>query len=641
MSEKIMANIEQRCQESASSDSYLQLYSEEDGLIPRMPLGKNRSMLYRALGYVEEIIFPSKTSRLSECHQHDQSLYISRAKRKATTRRVRITTQLWLAMAIACFDHSKTLAFPTNSVSKRRLRHITSIARKNSIWKECRDIQFPFTVGMNENADSVSENPDDQEDNDDNKHQGGDSMNFSNKDYEKLKNDYTKRITRLEDIVSRQEVELHRLKDTCAELSQVSEAFGQLLNLLREAGLAVENFDSKLGSEEEKETEGDDVSPTKEILEKSIGKVIESYDDALIFGTAPSSVIDAADGAGAAILAAMLGGKQRMLVDVRDAELSNDPKTLVQFIELAILPIAAGLEGLKSTRNRVKIVFPKVSQLLEYRRTMALAAPEVVALSTLGFDPVEKRDKLVVIVAPEPDDEEGIQAIRDLLTPSEEGVQPIQQPVVILNYHMLPFSGVDLKFETAYHLRLLSVQYMAEQNAEELDNQAAEENMEFEATDEDETEDLEMKISEVESVKTDDLEETDCDDEALESAMKHAHEVGFNEGVTRAMVIRAYPRPWHIFVDLSPNTNADFEVAATFDKEPTMDELNYAIVECLEGSEREDEIVAQQMQQALEEGQLNQVSDILSGYFEDDDEDDTSLEDDEDDDFDMFEEDSV
>ena len=54
--------------------------------------------------------------------------------------------------------------------------------------------------------------------------------------------------------------------------------------------------------------------------------------------------------------------------------------------------------------------------------------------------------------------------------------------------------------------------------------------------------------------------------------MKHAHEIGVNEGVTRAMVIRAYPRPWHIFVDLSPNTNADFEVAATFDKEPTMDE---------------------------------------------------------------------
>lgn len=61
-------------------------------------------------------------------------------------------------------------------------------------------------------------------------------------------------------------------------------------------------------------------------------------------------------------------------------------------------------------------------------------------------------------------------------------------------------------------------------------------------------------------------------------------------------------RPWHVFVDTSPDTDADFEVAATFDTEPTQDDVNYAIVECLEGSEKEDEIVAQQMQAALEAG---------------------------------------
>jgi hypothetical protein len=77
------------------------------------------------------------------------------------------------------------------------------------------------------------------------------------------------------------------------------------------------------------------------------------------------------------------------------------------------------------------------------------------------------------------------------------------------------------------------------------------------------------------------------------------------------MVIRAYPKPWHVFVDTSPDTDADFEVAATFDTEPTQEDVNYAIVECLEGSEREDEIVAQQMQAALEAGQLNRVSEML------------------------------
>ena len=70
-------------------------------------------------------------------------------------------------------------------------------------------------------------------------------------------------------------------------------------------------------------------------------------------------------------------------------------------------------------------------------------------------------------------------------------------------------------------------------------------------------------------------------------------------------------RPWHVFVDTSPDTDADFEVAATFDEEPNQDDVNYAIVECLEGSEIEDELVAQQMQQALESGQLDRVSELL------------------------------
>lgn len=66
-----------------------------------------------------------------------------------------------------------------------------------------------------------------------------------------------------------------------------------------------------------------------------------------------------------------------------------------------------------------------------------------------------------------------------------------------------------------------------------------------------------------------------------------------------------------MFVDTSPDTDADFEVAATFDEEPSQDDVNYAIVECLEGSEIEDELVAQQMQQALESGQLDRVSEML------------------------------
>lgn len=586
----------------------------------RVSLEQQRSLLQKALDCFS---WNTHLSNNSIEHQHNQDGC------KKTRRKARIRLRICLAIIMLCFSDSKSSAFSLKSLSKRKLQRMPT-KTTSSLLQECKELKFLLSVGMTQSN---------QEESDGNEHQADDSA--ARRDYEvkQLEKKFKKRISRLEDIVSRQEVEIHRLKQTCAELTDVSEAFRQLMQLLREAGLDAENLDTdkrnKLQQTNETGDSNNDIR-TKRKFEIPLEKVIESYDDALVFGTAPSSVIDAADGAGAAILAAMLGGKQRMLIDVRDAELSTDPETLVQFIELAILPIAAGLEGLKSTRNRVKIVFPKVSQLLEYRRTMALAAPEVVALSTLGFDPVEKRDKLVVIVAPEPDDEEGIQAIRDLLIPTEEGTQPIQQPVVILNYHMLPFSGVDLEFETAYHLRLLSVQYMADMNAEE----AAEEVGETEAS-------VSLDDNQIGKDPNQDVESeegNDIEDEALESAMKHAHDIGVNEGVTRAMVIRAYPRPWHIFVDLSPNTNADFEVAATFDKEPTMEELNLAIVECLEGSEREDEIVAQQMQQALEDGQLNQVSgmvsDTLGNYFGDE-EDGISLDDDEDDDFDMFEEDSV
>lgn len=66
-----------------------------------------------------------------------------------------------------------------------------------------------------------------------------------------------------------------------------------------------------------------------------------------------------------------------------------------------------------------------------------------------------------------------------------------------------------------------------------------------------------------------------------------------------------------MFVDVSPDTDADFEVAATFDSEPTQEDVNYSIVECLEGSEREDELVAKQMQAALDAGQLTRVSEML------------------------------
>ena len=487
------------------------------------------------------------------------------------------------------------------------------------------------------------------------------------------------RVMQLEQLVASQQVQIRHLLEQVKELATSAAAFADVVALLREAGLQMQNNSSNNQADSKANPKKGDQKPL--LSPKTTTKVTESLLDDVgssIFGTAPATVMDAADAAGAAILAGILGGKQRMLVDVRDAELSFSPEhseTLVQFIELAILPVAAGLEGLRSQRNRLKVVFPTVSHLLTYRKSMALAAPEVVALSTLGFDPVEKKDNLVVILVPSPDDEEGLMAMNELLESKS-----LTQPVVVLNHHMIPVSGPAADFEVAYHLRLLSVQYMAgettalsEQFFKDLDsgdgkiarttttsssrddddiilldedtvvNATATTATYSEKNSTDIAADALLSRSGDDDVKAKELDERRAAaskgrDAALEAAMKHAQEVGLHHGVTRAMVIRAYPRPWHVFVDTSPDTDADFEVAAIFADEPGLEQVNNAIIECLEGSELEDELVAQQMQQALELGQLDRISEMLSSLgledFDDDEDDDDPYSD-------MFGEDTV
>lgn len=413
------------------------------------------------------------------------------------------------------------------------------------------------------------------------------------------------RITQLESLSASQMVELRKLREEFKIMKKTTETFAEVVNLLRQAGLPTEDSSGDTSLTSDMSSDGVTKKDAKKII-----KPYEAFDNSEIFGTAPSSVTDAADAAGSSILAALLGGKMKMLVDVRDAELSRDLDILTQFIELSILPVAAGLEGLRMKKNRVKIVFPTVSMLMQYRRTMTLAAPEVISLSTLDFDPIEDEDNLVVIIAPSPDEKEGLAAMNELL---ESG--SLFQPVVVLNHHMVPLLGPGGDFEPVYHLRLLSVQYMTgdappltwEQKVQEQE----------EAKEKKGSKAKEIPVNKIANKNVDGKgkgkkNKADVKEDAeLEAAMEHAHELGVHQGMTRAMVIRAYPRPWHVFVDTSPDSDADFEVAATFDESPSQEDVNYAIVECLEGSEREDELVAQQMQEALESGQLNAVSDML------------------------------
>ena len=390
--------------------------------------------------------------------------------------------------------------------------------------------------------------------------------------------DTGKRVVQLEMIVSKQSAEIQKLRREIEELTKASKVFSNVINVLREAGLRIEDDEEIAVTEEESENEDDDSDMAGSSTGNGVGGTLQMQainDDMEIFGIAPKCVTDAADAAGASILAAILAGKHRMLVDVRDAELTRDPKLFVEFIELAILPVAAGLEGLDGdgdeyVRNRVKIVFPTVKELMSYRRSMALAAPEVVSLSTLGFDPVDERDNLIVVVAPSPDDIAGVMAMEKLLARTDQNyIEPelrITQPVVVLNHHMVPIDMADMgvgKFTVVYHLRLLSVQYMTgdatpEYVAKQGKNKAKKVKgvSKTSEVDNDSIFYDSMKEEEVgrqiaapssskddgESPKAASDTRSDEEDEALEAAMTHAHEIGVHQGVTRAMVIRAYPK---------------------------------------------------------------------------------------------------
>ena len=97
---------------------------------------------------------------------------------------------------------------------------------------------------------------------------------------------------------------------------------------------------------------------------------------------------------------------------------------------------------------------------------------------------------------------------------------------------MVPLAGPAVDFDCMYHLRLLSVQYMSGERADAL-FQPFEDSQESNQVQEFMNEDLGRNLTTGGTNEQEDL---------LEAAMRHAHEVGVNHGVTRAMVIRAYPK---------------------------------------------------------------------------------------------------
>ena len=311
-----------------------------------------------------------------------------------------------------------------------------------------------------------------------------------------------KRVVQLETLVSSQMSEIQKLRREMDDMSKTVEGVSNFMEQLQ-AFVHEDDEISGTGSAKQKEMSIPDNTNQKPMFD----------DDYEIFGIAPTTIKDAADSAGQSILSAILAGKHRMLVDVRDAELTRDHALLVEFIELAILPVAAGLQGLDTYSNRVKIIFPTVEELLGYRKSMAFAAPEVIALSTLGFDPIEEKDNLIVIVAPSPDDVAGCDLMHKLLErtgPNSD--RPITRPVVLINHHMMPVdTGKVGKFTVVYHLRLLSVQYM--------------------------TGDIMPEYVSEKDDNDGDKSDHGEGDSALEAAMTHAREIGVHQVLLSSFAI--------------------------------------------------------------------------------------------------------
>jgi len=182
----------------------------------------------------------------------------------------------------------------------------------------------------------------------------------------------------------------------------------------------------------------------------------------------------------------------------------------------------------------------------------------------------------------------------EILNPSDHSLQ-ITQPIVILNHHMNGFTQFPAPicdWEIVYHLRLLSVQYLAMKDdvVSDLEEEASSD-IALDSIPDDMQEIAPPAISEEEKVNpvTDLVDDIVLENVASQSAAEEQARLNATTtpGQTRAMVIRAYPRPWHVFVDVSADEDADFEVAQTFVSQPTQEEVNAAIIECLEGSEME------------------------------------------------------
>lgn len=186
----------------------------------------------------------------------------------------------------------------------------------------------------------------------------------------------------------------------------------------------------------------------------------EKYD--AIFDTSPTQLYgyESATAAGQAALEAMISGKKRMLIDVSDLELRSNLGTLIQYIDNTTTPLIETL-ATEPPPSRIKIVFPEVTHLREYKSRTITRASDRVQLCTLSKCSINpERDKLLVLVAPEPESVNELTELRNLILSAanhnnNNGTMEI--PILVLNYHSVPVAQLPDGFEKVYHIQYLTI----------------------------------------------------------------------------------------------------------------------------------------------------------------------------------------
>eukprot|EP00903_Cladosiphon_okamuranus_P008823 g8450.t1 len=205
----------------------------------------------------------------------------------------------------------------------------------------------------------------------------------------------------------------------------------------------------------------------------------------------PKTNQDAADAAGAGVVAALMEGRRRLIVEVDDAQLRcNSPdfchEAMAEFVELLTLPLTTALENLKASRralsravhrlwrggpssrdqkyfdlrakqNRCKIVIQGGQHAAQVKEAMVLDVPDSLQVVSLEEGHVAETDRVVALVSPENWKGKKGKHLRRVLAEAHDAVIILINPTDADKF----LRPADYNtFESVYHLSPMRVDYL-------------------------------------------------------------------------------------------------------------------------------------------------------------------------------------